>query len=77
MSEEKKLNYNPVDSAVGMMEGKEVGVKEGGEKYRLKVALKCLIKGMDVQNIAEITDLPVERIELLKNAVQKENAGHK
>jgi hypothetical protein len=27
---------------------------------------------MDVQTIAEITDLPVERIELLKIAVQKE-----
>jgi predicted transposase/invertase (TIGR01784 family) len=54
--------------------GKEIGVKEGEEKNKLKVALNCLIKGMDIQTIAEITDLPVERIELLKTAVQKENA---
>ena len=54
--------------------GKEIGVKEGEEKKSLRVALNCLIKGMDVQTIAEITDLPVERIELLKTAVQKENA---
>jgi predicted transposase/invertase (TIGR01784 family) len=60
--------------------GKEIGVKEGEEKgeekNRPKVALNCLIKGMDIRTIAEITDLPVERIELLKNAVQKENARH-
>jgi predicted transposase/invertase (TIGR01784 family) len=56
--------------------GKEIGVKEGEEKNKLKVALNCLIKGMDVQTIAEITDLPVERIELLKTAVQEENAEH-
>jgi hypothetical protein len=51
-------------------------VKEGEEKNKLKVALNCLIKGMDIQTIAEITDLPVERVELLKIAVQKENAQH-
>ena len=56
--------------------GKEIGVKEGEEKKSLRVALNCLIKGMDVQTIAEITDLPVERIELLKSAVQQENAEH-
>jgi hypothetical protein len=51
-------------------------LERGKEKNRLKVALNCLIKGMDIRTIAEITDLPVERIELLKNAVQKENARH-
>jgi len=60
--------------------GKEIGVKEGEErgeeKNKLKVALNCLIKGMDIQTIAEITDLPVERIERLKTAVQKENTAH-
>ena len=57
--------------------GKEIGVKEGDENKALRVALNCLKKGMDVQTIAEITDLPVERIELLKTAVQKENTAHK
>jgi predicted transposase YdaD len=60
----------------GEERGKEIGVKEGEEKNKLKVALNCLIKGMDIQTIAEITDLPVERVELLKIAVQKENAQH-
>jgi hypothetical protein len=31
---------------------------------------------MDIQTIAEITDLPIERIELLKTAFQMENAVH-
>ena len=51
--------------------GKEIGVKEGEEKNKLKVVLNCLIKGMDIQTIAEITDVPLERIELLKTAVQQ------
>ena len=59
---------------IGVKEGEEIGIKEGEEKKALRVALNCLIKGMDVKTIAEITDLPVERIELLKSAVQKENA---
>ena len=62
---------------IGVKEGKEIGVKEGEEKNKLKVALNCLIKGMDIQTIAEITDLPVERIERLKTAVQNENTAHR
>lgn len=61
---------------IGLKKGEEIGIKEGEEKKSLRVALNCLIKGMDVRTIAEITDLPVERIELLKSAVQQENAEH-
>jgi predicted transposase/invertase (TIGR01784 family) len=57
-------------------EGKEIGVKEGEEKNKLKVAFNCLIKGMDIETIAEITDLPVERIKVLKTAVQQGNAAN-
>ena len=53
---------------IGVRKGREIGVKEGEEKNRLQVALNCIMKGIDIQTIAEITDLPVERIELLKNA---------
>jgi len=60
----------------GEERGKEIGVKEGEEKNKLRVALNCLIKGMDVRTIAEITDLPIEKIELLKTAFQMENAAH-
>jgi predicted transposase YdaD len=60
---------------IGVKEGKEIGVKEGEEKNKIRVALNCLMKGMDIETISEITDLPVERIELLKTAVRKENAA--
>ena len=60
--------------------GKEIGVKEGEErgeeKKSIRVALNCLRKGMDIQTIAEITGLPLERIEVLKTAAQNENTDH-
>ena len=61
---------------IGIKEGEERGEERGEEKKSLRVALNCLIKGMDIQTIAEITDLPVERIERLKAAVQDENSAH-
>ncbi|MCU0288252.1 MAG: hypothetical protein MUF15_17885 [Acidobacteria bacterium] len=56
---------------IGLMEGKEIGVKKGEEKNKLKIAINCLIKGMDTWIIAEITELPIERIEALKAAIEK------
>jgi len=62
---------------IGVKEGeeivKEIGMREGEEKNSLRVALNCLKKGMDVQAIAEITGLPVERIELLKVLPEKKS----
>jgi predicted transposase/invertase (TIGR01784 family) len=58
----------------GIKEGEEIGLKKGEEKNKIRVAINCLMKGMDIETISEITDLPVERIKLLKTAVQQENA---
>jgi predicted transposase/invertase (TIGR01784 family) len=60
---------------IGVKEGEEIGLKKGEEKNKIRVALNCLMKGMDIETISEITDLPVERIKLLKTAVQQENAA--
>jgi predicted transposase/invertase (TIGR01784 family) len=60
---------------IGVKEGEEIGLKKGEEKNKIRVALNCLMKGMDIETISEITDLPVDRIELLKTAVQEENAA--
>jgi predicted transposase/invertase (TIGR01784 family) len=62
---------------IGVKEGEERGIKEGKDGEKLRVAMICLIKGMDIQTIAEITDLPVERIELLKKAVRDENTAQR
>jgi predicted transposase/invertase (TIGR01784 family) len=56
-------------------EGKEIGVKEGEEKNKLRVAFNCLKKGMDIKTISEITELPVERIESLKTDFRQENTA--
>lgn len=60
---------------IGLQEGKEIGLQEGEEKNKLRVAFNCLIKGMDIKTIAEITELPVERIESLKTAVRQEKTA--
>lgn len=51
---------------IGVKEGEERGVKKGEEISKLRVALNCILKGMDIRTIAEITGLPLERVELLK-----------
>ncbi|UCH97962.1 MAG: hypothetical protein JSV88_14200 [Candidatus Aminicenantes bacterium] len=56
--------------------GKEIGVKEGKDEEKLRVAMTCLKKGIDINTVVEITGLPIERIELLKSFIQQENSGH-
>jgi predicted transposase YdaD len=55
---------------IGVKEGKEVGVKEGDEKAMWRFALSCIKEGINIETIARITGLPIERIELLKNVIQ-------
>ncbi len=53
----------------GKQEGMEEGLQEGMEKGELQKALKfarkCLEKGMRPQETAELTELPLEKIEVL------------
>lgn len=58
---------------IGVKEGKGIGMKEGEEKEKWRVVLTCLKKGMDIKTIAELTDLPIERIELFRNIIQPES----
>ena len=61
-------------------EGEEIGmkkgVKEGEEKAHLRMAFNCIMKGMDSRSIAEITEMPVERIESMKAGIRRENAAY-
>ncbi|HLP58231.1 MAG TPA: hypothetical protein VK186_05345, partial [Candidatus Deferrimicrobium sp.] len=59
---------------VGVKEGIEIGVKEGEEKEKWKFVLSCIKKGIDIVTIAELTDLPIDRIEFLKKVIQPERA---
>ena len=58
---------------IGVKEGIEIGVKEGDENAMWRFALSCIKKGIDLETIAELTDLPIERIELLKKVIQPES----
>ena len=62
---------------IGVKEGKDIGMKEGEEKEKWRVVLTCIKKGMDIETIAELTDLPIERIQLFKNVIQPENASNR
>ena len=46
----------------GMEKGIEEGIKEG----KIAVAEKMLEKGMNIEEIADLTELPVEEVERLK-----------
>jgi predicted transposase/invertase (TIGR01784 family) len=59
---------------IGIKEGVEIGKKEGEEQAQLKVALNCIMKGMDSQTIAELTELDIEQIESLKAAIKSKTA---
>ncbi|HLP45330.1 MAG TPA: Rpn family recombination-promoting nuclease/putative transposase [Candidatus Kapabacteria bacterium] len=57
---------------IGVKEGEERGEERGEEKKAIRVALNCLMKGMDVWTVAELTELSVERIESLKAVIHLE-----
>ena len=47
-------------------EGIDIGIKEGSKESKLEIARAMLKKNMDINLIAEITNLPVEEIKTLK-----------
>ena len=50
-------------------EGKKEGIKEGIKKAKIEDARKMLIKKYPIEDIADITGLPVEEIKKLKSSV--------
>ncbi|MDY6004433.1 MAG: hypothetical protein SPJ02_02645, partial [Parabacteroides sp.] len=46
-------------------EGKEEGIEIGEEKANLRVARNMMKKGIDLQTIADLMDLPLEQIQSL------------
>ncbi len=57
---------------IGVKEGKEIGVKEGMKEgmeiTKMRTVINCIKKKMDTLTIAEISELPVEKIESIRNA---------
>jgi predicted transposase/invertase (TIGR01784 family) len=59
---------------IGVKEGEEIGIKKGEEKEKWKFAMSCIKEGINSETIARITDMPVERVELLKKVIELENS---
>ena len=49
----------------GIKEGIDIGIKEGSKESKLEIARAMLKKNMDINLIAEITNLTVEEIKTL------------
>ncbi len=50
----------------GMKEGLKEGERKGKREGKLETARNALLKGADVEFVAEITELPLESIQKLK-----------
>ena len=49
----------------GFKRGIEQGIEQGVERTKLETAKKLLVKGMSIEDILEITELPEKEIEQL------------
>ena len=55
----------------GIAEGKEIGLAEGEAKEKLATAKRMLARGCySLEDIAELTSLPLEQVEALKKEQQ-------
>ena len=64
---EKSLHERASMIADAKEEGREEGMKEGVKEGKLVTAKAALMKGLDIDFVAEITGLPIEIIQQLKN----------
>ncbi len=55
----------------GIEQGIEKGIEKGIEQGKMEDARKMLLKGMDVNFIRDITELPLEKIEELKKSLER------
>ena len=50
----------------GKKEGKIEGLREGERKGKIEVALSMLKKGLDIETVAECTNLTIDELEKIK-----------
>lgn len=47
----------------GLQEGEQIGLEKGELQGKRKTALKMLAKGMEVESVAELVELPLETVQ--------------
>ncbi len=50
----------------GITEGKRIGITEGKQVQSIQTARRMLSRNMSLEEIAELTDLPLDRIQALQ-----------
>ncbi len=58
--------------AEGIEQGIEQGFEKGAEKTKIETAKKFLQEGLPVEQIARCTDLPLEKVNQLKQQIKVE-----
>ncbi|MHB8126103.1 MAG: hypothetical protein ACYDEJ_10760, partial [Desulfitobacteriaceae bacterium] len=58
--------YDPVVAEKAKLEGKLEGILEGEAKGKLEAARNAVKKGFSLEDVAEITGLPLETVQKLK-----------
>ncbi|MBQ8776151.1 MAG: hypothetical protein IJZ71_01550, partial [Treponema sp.] len=53
----------------GLAEGIEQGIEQGAEKTKIETAKKLLIDNLPIEQIAKYTDLPLEKVNQLKQQI--------
>ena len=53
----------------GLAEGIEQGIEQGAEKTKIETAKKLLIDNLPIEQIAKFTDLPLEKVNQLKQKI--------
>jgi predicted transposase/invertase (TIGR01784 family) len=51
----------------GIKKGKKEGIKEGKKEEKVEIAINMLKKGVDLNFISEVTNLPISKIQNLNS----------
>ncbi|WP_375559464.1 hypothetical protein ACE193_17235 [Bernardetia sp. OM2101] len=64
---------NVVDTAKeeGKEEGKEIGKEIGKEERNIEIATKLILKGLDLEEIVDITELSIQKLKEIANSLKK------
>ena len=61
-----KLEGRLEGEEIGIAKGEQIGIAKGEQTKAYKIGLKAMRKGLDLQDVSEMTELSIEKIQKLK-----------
>ncbi len=58
---------------IGLEKGEQIGLEKGEYVKAAKIAKKCLLRGMSVEETAEMTDLSIDQVREIEHRLQANN----